>query len=73
VRLDLQEQLFLSLGNPAGMDLYNITEQIDLSSLCVLSLTGLRPVSVVNDNGYVGSKPKIPMMFPGCIHGKEKD
>jgi hypothetical protein len=19
-----------------------------------------------------GSKPKIPMMFPGCIHGKEK-
>ncbi|MFZ0928341.1 MAG: hypothetical protein WAN11_07060, partial [Syntrophobacteraceae bacterium] len=23
--------------------------------------------------GYDGSKPKIPMMFPGCIHGKEKD
>ena len=23
--------------------------------------------------GYEGSKPKIPMMFPGCIHGKEKD
>ncbi|MFZ0927992.1 MAG: hypothetical protein WAN11_05305 [Syntrophobacteraceae bacterium] len=22
---------------------------------------------------YDGSKPKIPMMFPGCIHGKEKD
>jgi len=23
--------------------------------------------------GYDGGKPKIPMMFPGCIHGKEKD
>jgi hypothetical protein len=23
--------------------------------------------------GYDGSKPKIPMMFPGCIHDKEKD
>jgi hypothetical protein len=22
--------------------------------------------------GYDGCKPKIPMMFPGCIHGKEK-
>ena len=22
--------------------------------------------------GYNGSKPKIPMMFPGCIHAKKK-
>jgi hypothetical protein len=22
---------------------------------------------------YDGGKPKIPMMFPGCIHDKEKD
>jgi hypothetical protein len=22
---------------------------------------------------YDGAKPKIPVMFPGCIHGKEKD
>ena len=30
-------------------------------------------VLIVRLNGYDGSKPKIPMMFPGCIHGKEKD
>jgi hypothetical protein len=24
-------------------------------------------------NGYDGSKPKIPTVFPGCFHGKEKD
>ncbi len=24
-------------------------------------------------DGNYGSKPKIPIMFPGCIHGKEKD
>jgi hypothetical protein len=30
-------------------------------------------VSVVNDNGHDRTKPKIPMTFPGCFHGKEKD
>jgi hypothetical protein len=30
-------------------------------------------VLVLTQPGYDGSKPKIPMMFPGCIHGKEKD
>jgi hypothetical protein len=29
-------------------------------------------VLIVRLNGYDGSKPKIPMVFPGCIHGKEK-
>jgi hypothetical protein len=30
-------------------------------------------VLILTQPGYDGSKPKIPMMFPGCFHGKEKD
>jgi hypothetical protein len=36
-------------------------------------LGGLSIAHFEDQPGYDGSKPKIPMMFPGCIHGKEKD
>jgi hypothetical protein len=30
-------------------------------------------VLILGLTGYDGSKQKIPTMFPGCFHGKEKD
>jgi hypothetical protein len=48
-------------------------------AICFHAEKGSRPVENVcgahfeAQPGYDGSKPKIPMMFPGCIHGKEKD
>ncbi len=45
------------------------------------SLRTLRPcggssvfvVLILRVNWHDGSKQKIPVMFPGCFHGKEKD
>ncbi len=30
-------------------------------------------VLILTQPGYDGGKSKIPKMFPGCFHGKEKD